>query len=163
MNRSPIISRASLRMSLYGEIAAVITGTSLRESRLATNAIRRMLVSRSSLEKPRPFERFSRTTSPSSTSSFEPRLRSSFTRCVVIVDLPEPESPVNQRQKPCEAEPWLRLTRFLPLVHRALRFGQVDDHHAPGEGAPQARLEARGAGRRRRPREPLEGPRFLQG
>src|SRR5687767_1676127 len=59
-----------------------------------------MLVSRSSLEKPSPFERFSRTTSPSSTSSFEPRLRNSLTRWVVIVDLPEPESPVNQRQKP---------------------------------------------------------------
>src|SRR5918996_3163915 len=73
----------------------------LRESRLATKAIRRMLVSRSSFEKPSPLERFSRTTSPSSTSSFEPRLRSSLTRWVVIVDLPEPESPVNQRQKPC--------------------------------------------------------------
>ena len=82
----------------------MITGTSLRESRFATKAIRRMLVSRSSFEKPRPFERFSRTTSPSSTSSLEPRLRSSLTRWVVIVDLPEPESPVNQRQKPFSSD-----------------------------------------------------------
>src|ERR671919_243542 len=81
-------------------MAAVITGTPLRESRLATKAIRRMLVSRSSFENPRPLERFSRTTSPSSTSSFEPRLRSSLTRMLVIVVLPEPESPVNQRQNP---------------------------------------------------------------
>src|SRR5919106_4751042 len=81
-------------------MAAVITGTPFRDSRLATKAMRRMLVSRSSFENPRPLERFSRTTSPSSTSSFEPRRRSSLTRCVVIVDLPEPESPVNQRQKP---------------------------------------------------------------
>src|ERR1044072_9489485 len=100
MKRSPIIWRASSRMSWYGEMAAVITGTSLRESRFATNAIRRMFVSRSSFENPSPLERFSRTTSPSSTSSFEPRLRSSLTRWVVIVDLPEPESPVNHRQKP---------------------------------------------------------------
>src|SRR5262245_9672917 len=81
-------------------MAAVITGTPLRDSRFATKAIRRMLVSRSSLENPSPLERFSRTTSPSSTSSFEPRFRSSLTRWVVIVDLPEPDSPVNQRQKP---------------------------------------------------------------
>src|SRR5215211_1969570 len=100
MNRPSMSSRASSRMSRYGEIAAVITGTPFRDSRLATKAIRRMLVSRSSFEKPSPLERFSRTTSPSSTSSFEPRLRSSLTRCVVIVDLPEPESPVNHRQKP---------------------------------------------------------------
>jgi hypothetical protein len=82
-------------------MAAVITGTSLRESRSATNAIRRMLVSRSSFEKPRPLERFSRTMSPSSTSSFDPRRRSSLTRWVVIVVFPEPERPVNQRQNPC--------------------------------------------------------------
>src|SRR4029077_16428785 len=60
----------------------------------------RMFVSRSSLEKPRPFERFSRTMSPSSTSSFDPRARSSLTRMFVMVVLPAPESPVNQRQKP---------------------------------------------------------------
>ena len=41
--------------------------------------------------------------SPSSTSSFEPRLRSSLTRMFVIVVLPDPESPVNQRQKPFSA------------------------------------------------------------
>src|SRR4051812_40249545 len=59
-----------------------------------------MLVSRSSFEKPSPLERFWRTMSPSSTSSFESRLRSSLTRMLVIVVLPEPESPVNQRQNP---------------------------------------------------------------
>src|SRR6476659_6030750 len=59
-----------------------------------------MFVSRSSLEKPRPFERFWRTMSPSRTSSLAPRLRISLTRTFVIVVLPDPESPVNQRQKP---------------------------------------------------------------
>src|SRR6266542_1642642 len=81
-------------------MAAVITGTPLRESRSATKAIRRMLVSRSSLEKPRPLERFSRTTSPSSTSTREPRSRSSISTMWEIVVLPAPESPVNQRVKP---------------------------------------------------------------
>src|SRR5512132_3323252 len=59
-----------------------------------------MFVSRSSLEKPRPLERFSRTTSPSSTSTREPRSRSSFSTICEIVVLPAPESPVNQSVKP---------------------------------------------------------------
>src|SRR5919204_1962149 len=104
MKRPFISALASSRISRYGEIAAVITGTPLRDSRSATKAIRRMLVSRSSFENPRPFERFSRTMSPSSTSSLDPRARSSFTSRFVIVVLPEPESPVNQRQNPfCSA------------------------------------------------------------
>src|SRR5919201_382365 len=59
-----------------------------------------MLVSRSSLEKPRPLERFSRTTSPSSTSIREPRLRNSSSTIFEMVVLPAPESPVNQSVKP---------------------------------------------------------------
>src|SRR5438094_563682 len=42
----------------------------------------------------------SQTMSPSSTSSFDPRARSSFTRRFVSVVFPDPESPVNHRQKP---------------------------------------------------------------
>ena len=52
---------------------------------------------------------------------------------------------------------------FLSLVHRALGLGQVHDHHPPGQGAAQARLEARGPRRRCRPREPLQGTRVLEG
>src|SRR3954453_20958996 len=81
-------------------MAAVITGTPLRESRSATKAMRRMLVSRSSFENPRPLERFSRTTSPSSTSTREPRLRNSSSTRWEMVVLPAPESPVNQSVKP---------------------------------------------------------------
>src|SRR6476646_7449653 len=103
MKRSPISSRASSRISRYGEIAAVITGTPLRLSRSATKAIRRMLVSRSSFEKPRPLERFSRTTSPSRISSFELRSRRCPSSSLEIVVLPAPESPVNQRVKPFSA------------------------------------------------------------
>src|SRR4051795_4742382 len=59
-----------------------------------------MLVSRSSFEKPRPLERFSRTTSPSRISSLEPRSRRWPSSSREIVVLPAPESPVNQRVKP---------------------------------------------------------------
>ncbi len=78
----------------------MITGTPLRASRSATKPIRMMFVSRSSFEKPRPFERFSRTMSPSSTSSGMPRSSNVSMRMSVIVDLPEPERPVIQRVKP---------------------------------------------------------------
>src|ERR1041384_4182669 len=62
--------------------------------------MRRMFVSRSSLEKPSPLERFSRTMSPSRISSFEPRSRSWVSSSPEMVVLPAPESPVNQRVKP---------------------------------------------------------------
>src|SRR4249919_4377462 len=63
--------------------------------------MRRMLVSRSSFEKPSPLERFSRTTSPSRISSLEPRSRRCPSSSREMVVLPAPESPVNQRVKPC--------------------------------------------------------------
>src|ERR1043165_1730271 len=67
---------------------------------LATNPIRRMFVSRSSFENPSPFERFSRTSSPSRTSTRQPFALRIGVRCVASVLLPAPESPVNQRMKP---------------------------------------------------------------
>src|SRR5439155_17173445 len=57
-------------------------------------------VSRSSFEKPRPFERCVRTTSPSRYSTFRPRSSSSGPTSSAIVVLPAPESPVNQSVKP---------------------------------------------------------------
>src|SRR5262245_48768006 len=77
-----------------------MTGTPLRLRRSATKAIRRMLVSRSSFEKPSPLERFSRTTSPSRISSLQPRSRRCPSNSLEIVVLPAPESPVNQRVNP---------------------------------------------------------------
>src|SRR6188508_3153452 len=62
--------------------------------------MRRMFVSRSSFEKPSPFERFSRTSSPSRISTFLPRSCRSGVRKLASVLLPLPESPVNQRVKP---------------------------------------------------------------
>src|SRR5689334_17679272 len=72
----------------------------LRASRLATNAMRRTFVSRSSFENPRPFERFSRTSSPSSTSTRTPLSRKAEATFSASVLLPAPERPVNHRMKP---------------------------------------------------------------
>src|SRR5881396_1373935 len=60
-----------------------------------------MLVSRSSREKPRPLERFWRTSSPSRTSTGMPRPRSSALTAAASVDLPAPDSPVNHNVNPC--------------------------------------------------------------
>ena len=65
-----------------------------------TKPIRRTFSSRSSFENPSPFERFVRTTSPSSSSTRWPRRRSSSLTSVEMVDLPAPERTVNQRVKP---------------------------------------------------------------
>src|SRR6267142_2552403 len=59
-----------------------------------------MFVSRSSLEKPRPFERWVRTTSPSRYSTWCSFFSSSAPTSSAIVDLPAPESPVNQSVNP---------------------------------------------------------------
>src|SRR4051794_26362407 len=62
--------------------------------------MRRTLVSRSSREKPRPLERWVRTSSPSRTSTWTPRWRSSAASMAASVLLPAPERPVNQTTKP---------------------------------------------------------------
>src|SRR6188508_3136512 len=59
-----------------------------------------MFVSRSSWEYPRPFERWVRTMSPSSTSTCAPRRSSSAASAWPIVVLPAPERPVSQTVKP---------------------------------------------------------------
>src|SRR6187200_2687831 len=59
-----------------------------------------MFVSRSSFEKPSPFERCWRTASPSRYSTIRPRRSSSGPTISAIVVLPAPERPVNQRVKP---------------------------------------------------------------
>src|SRR2546423_8527800 len=94
------ISRAFRRASTYGEIAETITAAPCRVSREATQPMRSMFVSRSSFEKPRPLQRCSRTSSPSSHSTERPRRSSSGRTSSAIVVLPAPESPVNQRVNP---------------------------------------------------------------
>src|SRR5258706_12074500 len=62
--------------------------------------MRRMLVSRSSFEKPSPFDRCMRTSSPSSVSTCTPRREISPASIAAKVDLPAPDKPVNQTTKP---------------------------------------------------------------
>src|SRR5262252_2316486 len=62
--------------------------------------MRRMLVSRSSFEKPRPLDRLVRTSSPSSTSARRPRSASSACSRLAIVDFPAPDRPVSHTTKP---------------------------------------------------------------
>src|ERR687898_3064399 len=93
-------ARAFCRVSSYGEIAAATTAAPCLVRRDATHPMRSMFVSRSSFEKPSPFERCSRTSSPSSHSTSRPR-RSSWGRTSsAIVVFPAPERPVNQSVNP---------------------------------------------------------------
>src|SRR5437016_1127213 len=62
--------------------------------------MRRILVSRSSFEKPSPLLKLVRTSSPSSTSTFKPRSRKMGASASVSVVLPAPERPVNHNVKP---------------------------------------------------------------
>src|SRR5438552_684436 len=77
-----------------------MTAAPCRVRRDATQPMRSMFVSRSSFEKPRPFERCSRTSSPSSHSTSRPRRSSSGRTSSAIVVLPAPDRPVNQRVNP---------------------------------------------------------------
>ncbi len=97
---SSIMARTASRVSRYGETAAHITVPPWRTISLATKPIRRMFVSRSSLEKPSPFERWVRTTSPSSSVTCLPASRRRTDRTAAVVDLPEPLRPVSQMQSP---------------------------------------------------------------
>ena len=67
----------------------------------ATNPMRRMLMSRCSLEKPSSEERFLRTRSPSSSVTGRPPISSSLIcSTLATVDLPDPERPVKNTVKP---------------------------------------------------------------
>src|SRR5665811_2076796 len=103
-----------------------------------------MFVSRSSFEKPRPLERFSRTTSPSRISSFEPRSRRWPSSSREIVVLPAPESPVNQRVKPfssaiCTSVLLVSVDEYVgdlvagELVRRPLAVAEHLAHRGAGE------------------------------
>src|SRR5688572_25615502 len=74
----------------------------------ATKPMRRTFVSLSSFEKPMPFERNSRTSSPSSTSTRLPRSRSTGVRNSASVDLPAPDRPVNHSVQPLSRQSLMR-------------------------------------------------------
>src|ERR1019366_2769899 len=81
-------------------MAAATAITPLRASNSQTKPIRRTFSSRSSLLKPRPFDRCVRTTSPSSTSTRAPNWRNFSSSKREIVLLPAPLMPVNHNVKP---------------------------------------------------------------
>src|SRR5712692_5630284 len=81
-------------------MAAVMGMPPLRASTRATYPMRPMLVSRSSREKPSPFDRWVRISSPSRTSAVRPRCPSSARSRSAMVDFPAPESPVSQTMNP---------------------------------------------------------------
>src|SRR3989338_7842012 len=81
-------------------MAAAMATTSFRVISLHTNAIRFMLVSLSSLEKPSSEHRFLRITSPSNTSTRCPFSLRSFSTLWAMVDFPELGSPVNHTVAP---------------------------------------------------------------
>jgi hypothetical protein len=62
--------------------------------------MRAMFVSRSSFEKPRPFDRCERTMSPSRWSTTWPRCSSSASTMFATVVLPAPDNPVNHTTNP---------------------------------------------------------------
>src|SRR5919199_1281098 len=100
MKSSLILRLTWSRASLNGEMAETITPTPLRVSNSATKPIRRMFVSLSSREKPKPLERLVRTISPSRTSTLPNLSRSSLSTISAMVVLPAPDRPVNHSVKP---------------------------------------------------------------
>src|SRR5437660_12870617 len=92
-----------------------------------------MFVSRSSFEKPSPFERWVRTTAPWRYSTSSPRRSSSGPTMSAIVDLPAPDKPVNQSVNPLgicllrqcflEVDAALELVRVGPAAGALLLFG----------------------------------------
>src|SRR6266566_9621766 len=98
-----------------------------------------MFVSRSSLEKPRPFERWVRTTSPSRYSTLWSFFSSSAPTSSAIVDLPAPESPVNQSVNPLA----IRLLSPSGTWSRAMSGDLVPGHgRGPGPAGQRVGVDA---------------------
>ncbi len=103
------ISRTSWRTESYGAMGAQMATPPPRVISDATKPIRRMLRSRCSLEKPSSDERFLRTRSPSRRVTPRPPSSRSLTRSpLAMVDLPDPESPVQKTVNPWESRPGRR-------------------------------------------------------
>src|SRR5215218_993809 len=108
-------------------MAETITATPLRVRRLATNPMRRTFTLRSSRPKPRPFERFVRTMSPSRTSTRRFLSRSSCSTISEMVVLPAPESPVNHNVNPRSSFIYVPFgTLTVPLVYSSQGFRSHD-------------------------------------
>ena len=98
------MARTCWRVSSNGAIGLTTATPPCREISAATQPIRRMLVSRSSLEKVSPAERFRRTTSPSRLVTVRsPCSSSRSTSARASVDLPLPDRPVKKSTSPCRS------------------------------------------------------------
>src|SRR3989344_766675 len=95
-------------------MAAEIAMMSLRVSKWQTKPMRLILVSLSSLEKPRPLLKLVRTTSPSRISTLRPAAFRRFSKILAMVDLPAPDNPVNQMVTPVD----IKLSSYLILNKR---------------------------------------------
>src|SRR5918996_4475220 len=114
--------------------------------------MRRMFVSRSSLENPKPLDRFSRTTSPSRISTGTPDSSNvSSTWCAIVV-LPEPDKPVNQMTAPlsrfvCFMQPpfcWSESALFCISVSREGLLPQDRCAERPGRRLETEQVQNRG-------------------
>src|SRR3569833_2901085 len=99
---------SSSRDARYGEMAAAIAMTPLRESNSQTKPMRLMFSSRSSFEKPSPWQSRVLVISPSRTSTFAPSARRREPTSCEIVLLPLPDRPVNHRVQPVSIRLLLR-------------------------------------------------------
>src|SRR5918996_546951 len=101
-----------------------------------------MFVSRSSLEKPSPLERWVRTTSPSRYSTAAPDTSSSRPTSWAMVVLPAPERPVNQSTSPLATDlaPWppVAVDAALELVRAGPAAGALVLTLRDGAGARNA-------------------------
>ena len=89
-------------MTAYGAIGAQIAIPPFLVISEATYPILLIFRSRCSFEKPNSEDKFFRTTSPSSKVTGLPPISINFIiSAFAIVDLPEPENPVNNTVKPC--------------------------------------------------------------
>ena len=101
---SSTIARTCWRVSSNGAMGLTTATPPCRAISAATQPIRRMLVSRSSLENVRPADRCRRTTSPSRLVTVRrPCSSSRSTRARASVDLPLPDRPVKKSTRPCSS------------------------------------------------------------
>src|SRR6478672_4790228 len=78
--------------------------------------MRRIFVSRSSLENPNPLERLVRTSSPSNISTLSPLAFNSSAKRIDKVVLPAPDKPVNHKTNPLSIHPPRNSLRLLSVL-----------------------------------------------
>src|SRR5580765_2596150 len=111
----------------------------------ATNAMRAMFMSRSSLVNPRPLDSRVRTTSPSSSVTSRPPARTSPARACEMVDFSAPLNPVSQTHTPV-----LELAKIGPPFSSAPGLGSARRGQLATRKGPRERVVHGVRGRRER-------------